>query len=141
MAYINAEEVKAIRNQLKKELPQYKFAVRKGSGGHNVNVTFVKGPAFEEFEYYDRYAGEYKKGNLNEGYHQVNHYWVKESAGEKNAPVFEKVIEIIKTAPFKAGVGDMWYNNSDIMTDYFDVAYYFDINVGKDYQNGYEVVA
>ena len=62
----------------------------------------------------------------------------KESAGEANAPVMEKVVEIIKTAPMKAG-GKAWYNNSDIMTDYFDVAYYFDINIGKDYQNGYIV--
>jgi len=138
MAYINAEEVKAIRNQLKKELPQYKFGVRKGSGGHSVEVTFVKGPAFEKFETYDRYQGEFKEVDLNEGYHQVNHYWVKESAGEANAPVMEKVIEIIKTAPMKAG-GDAWYNNSDIMTDYFDVAYYFGISIGKDYQNGYVV--
>ena len=138
MAYINAAEVKAIRNELKKELPQYKFGVRKGSGGHSVEVTFVKGPAFEKFETYDRYQGEFKEVDLNEGYHQVNHYWVKESAGEANAPVMEKVIEIIKTAPMKAG-GDAWYNNSDIMTDYFDVAYYFDINIGKDYQNGYVV--
>ena len=138
MAYINAAEVKAIRNELKKELPQYKFGVRKGSGGHSVEVTFVKGPAFEKFETYDRYQGEFKEVDLNEGYHQVNHYWVKESAGEANAPVMEKVIEIIKTAPMKAG-GNAWYNNSDIMTDYFDVAYYFDINIGKDYQNGYIV--
>ena len=27
--------------------------------------------------------------------------------------------------------GDLWYDNSDIMTDYFDTAYYLDINIGK----------
>jgi hypothetical protein len=139
MAYINAQEVKAIRDQLKKELPQYKFGVRKGSGGHSVGVTFIKGPAFEKFETYDRYQGEFKEVDLNEGYHQVNPYWIKESAGEENATVMEKVIEIIKTAPAKVLGGKEWYNNSDIMTDYFDVAYYFDINIGKDYQNGYVV--
>ena len=140
MAYINAAEVKAIRDQLKKELPQYKFGVRKGAGGHSVGVTFIKGPAFEKFETYDRYQGEFKEVDLNEGYHQVNHHWIKESAGEANAPVMEKVVEIIKTAPMMAG-GKAWYNNSDIMTDYFDVAYYFDINIGKDYETGYVVAA
>jgi len=140
MAYINAQEVKAIRDELKKALPQYKFGVRKSSGGHSVGVTFIKGPAFEKFETYDRYQGEFKEVDLNEGYHQVNHHWIKESAGEANAPVMEKVVEIIMTAPVKAG-GKAWYNNSDIMTDYFDVAYYFDINIGKDYKTGYVVTA
>ena len=27
--------------------------------------------------------------------------------------------------------GKDWYNNSDIMTDYFDTAYYLDINIGQ----------
>ena len=27
--------------------------------------------------------------------------------------------------------GNMWYDNSDAMTDYFDTAYYIDINAGK----------
>jgi hypothetical protein len=27
--------------------------------------------------------------------------------------------------------GKIWYDNSDIMTDYFDTAYYMEINVGK----------
>jgi hypothetical protein len=32
---------------------------------------------------------------------------------------------------------DVWYDNSDSMIDYFDIAYYVDINVGnwnKEYQ-------
>ena len=140
MAYINAEEVKAIRNLLKKELPEYKFGVRKGSGGHSVGVTFLKGPKFAPHKVFDRYEHVEKDVDLNEGYHQVNQYWVEENVGKKNAKVMNKVIEIIKTAPMLAG-GKEWYNNSDIMTDYFDVAYYFDINIGKDYQNGYVVAA
>ena len=27
--------------------------------------------------------------------------------------------------------GDLWYDNSDIMTDYFDTAYYLNINIGR----------
>ena len=138
MAYINAKEVKAIRDQLKKEFPNYRFGVRKSSGGHSVGVTVKKGPAFEKFETFDRYNHEMKEVDLNEGYHQVNQYWLKENVGEKNTPFFEKVIEVIKTAPFKAGVGDLWYDKSDAMTDYFDTAYYFDISVG-DWEKPYVV--
>jgi hypothetical protein len=36
--------------------------------------------------------------------------------------------------------GEMWYDNSDAMTDYFDTAFYTDINIGKWNQN-YEVTA
>ena len=32
--------------------------------------------------------------------------------------------------------GTGWYNNTDIMTDYFDIAYYLDVNVGK-WDKGY----
>lgn len=32
---------------------------------------------------------------------------------------------------FTAMRGDRWYDNSDIMTDYFDTAYYMDVNVGQ----------
>jgi len=131
MAYINAEEVKAIRNQLKKELPEYKFGVRKGAGGHSVNVTFLKGPKFAPHKVFDRYEHVEKDVDLNEGYHQVNQYWVEENVGKKNAKVMNKVIEIIKTAPFKAGVGDLWFDESDSMTDYFHTAYYMSIGIGK----------
>ena len=31
----------------------------------------------------------------------------------------------------KAMKGTKWYNKSDAMVDYFDIAYYMDINIGK----------
>lgn len=141
MAYINAQEVKAIRDLLKKELPEYKFSVRKSSGSHSVDVTFVSGPAFKTHEVYDRYEGKMTEINFNEGYNTVNHHWIKESVGEENAPVFEKVVDIIKTAPFKAGVGDLWFDKSDMMSDYFHTAYYFSVAVGKAWNDGYKAAA
>jgi hypothetical protein len=138
MAYINATEVKAIRNELKKEFPNYRFGVRKGSGSHNVHVTVKKGPAFEVFEKYGRYDEGMVTVDLNKD-GNVNHYWLEETTGP-NAPFFEKIVEIIKTAPYKAGVGDMWFDDSDIMTDYFHTAYYFDISVGE-WNKPYEITA
>ena len=32
--------------------------------------------------------------------------------------------------------GTTWYNNSDSMSDYFDIAYYLDVNIGK-WDKGY----
>ena len=36
--------------------------------------------------------------------------------------------------------GDKWFDKSDIMTDYFNTAYYLDINIGR-WNKPYELVA
>ena len=122
MAFISAEDVKHIRNELKKELPQYKFSVVRDHHS-SVDISLMKGPAFKDFEYFDRYAHETKVGTLNEGHHQINQHWLEEFYGKENAKVLDKIHVIAKTAPAKNG-GKVWYNNSDAMIDYFDTAYY-----------------
>ena len=57
----------------------------------------------------------------NDGYIQVNHNY-PENYGEA-APFIEELSD----AMHRAG----WYNNSDSQTDYFDIAWYVDINIGK----------
>ena len=136
MAYISTEEVAAIRKELKKELPEYKFSVTKHHHS-SVTVAFMKGPAFAEFQSRDRYTGEFKD-DVIEGHEQLNHYWAMDFYGEKNGALIKKVEKIIKTAPVKAG-GREWYDKSDAMTDYFDTAYYMNIHVGK-WDKPYEVV-
>ena len=128
MAYISTPEVAAIRKQLKAQLPEYKFSVKRDHTS-SVTVAFMKGPAFAEFEYMDR-NGDNVAGNINE-YEQLNHYHAEKFYGEENAAVINKVEKIIKTAPFLEGVGDLWFDESDSMTDYFHTAYYFSIHVGK----------
>ena len=131
MAYINAEEVKAIRNALKKKFPEYKFSVTKDNGGLNVNVAIMEGPAFKaEEERYHQVWDKYVTVDLNEGHHQINHVWCKDHY-PNNGKFFQQIVEIIKTAPYYAGVGDLWFDESDAMTDYFHTAYYFHIEVGK----------
>ena len=136
MAYISTEEVAAIRKELKKELPEYKFSVTKHHHS-SVTVAFMKGPAFAEFQSRDRYTGEFKD-DVIEGHEQLNHYWAMDFYGEKNGALIKKVEKIIKTAPVKAG-GRAWYDDSDAMTDYFDTAFYMNIHVGK-WDKHYEVV-
>jgi hypothetical protein len=119
MAYINAQEVKAIRDELKREFPKFKFGVRKSpGGGHAVQVTVKQGPT----DFSDIFTH-------GEGYAQINHHWL-ERTGEHQT-FFEKIVNIMKTAPAKAGVGDMWFDESDSMTDYFHIAYYLQLNVGE----------
>ena len=54
MAYISTDDVKHIRNELKKELPQYKFSVVRDHHS-SVSIALMKGPAFKDYEYFDRY--------------------------------------------------------------------------------------
>ena len=131
MAYINAEQTKAIRKALKKRFPDHTFSVTKMSGGYGVNVAVMAGPAFKkEAEQYNRDEDKYVTPDLNEGYSSINHFCVKENY-PNNAKFFQEVVEIIKTAPYYAGVGDLWFDESDIQSDYFHTAYYMSISVGQ----------
>ena len=120
MAYINAEEVKSIREALKAKYPNFKFSVRKGAGGSSVDVTIQEGPTSFNDLFTDAYSQAKK-------YVQINPYWTS-NYGE-HAGFFDELVKIIKTAPAQAG-GKAWYNNSDAMTDYFDTAFYTHLNIG-----------
>jgi hypothetical protein len=125
MAYINAQDVKAIRNELKETFKKFKFSVKK-SHSSSVIVTIKSGPV------------DFSDIVDERGYAQINQYWLERTGQHK--PMFEKVVDIIKTAPIRGEgyrKGSGWYDNSDSMTDYFDTAYYFSINVG-DYYAPYE---
>ena len=137
MAYISTDDVKHIRNTLKKALPQYKFSVVRAHTS-SVTIALMKGPAFKDYEYFDRYAHETKVGTLNDGHHQINQYHLEDVYGKEKAKVLDKIHSIALTAPAKNG-GKVWYNNSDAMIDYFDTAYYVHIEVGK-WNKQYEVV-
>lgn len=64
------------------------------------------------------------KAKLREAYHlDINTYWCHEHYKGKTKQFLAEAIPAMKAAE--------WYNNSDIQTDYFDTAYYFDITVGK----------
>lgn len=119
MAYINATEVKRIRETLKAALPDFKFSVRKGSGGLSVDVAIMAGPIDLSA---DCYHGE--------GYGQLNHYYLEDTA---NPELYEAIQKIIKLAPTRK-----YYNNSDSSVDYFDVAYYYHIHVGA-WNKPYEI--
>ena len=125
MSYISTEDVKKIRVALKNEFgKKLKFGVRKSAGGHSVGVTIKSGTV--DFSDIMRNNNFYDQVQVNQ-YHLQN-YGVHKS-------LFEKIVEIIKTAP-----SNKWYDNSDAMIDYFDVAFYFDLNVG-DWDNPYKKVA
>lgn len=117
MAYITAKEVKAIREQLKAEFKGFKFSVRKGTGGHSVSVNILSGPV------------DFTDIMHEPGHAQINQHWLGRTGDHSD--MFEKMYDIMKTAPASVEGGRPWYNNSDAMIDYFDTAYYMNLDVGS----------
>ena len=114
MAYITAEDVKAIRTELKAEFPKFKFSVRKGSGSLSVDVTILQGTA--QFE--------------GKTHAQVNQYWIDSHwTNAEDARVLNRINEIMHNAPGRAG-GRVFFDHSDAQTDYFHTAFYTHLSIG-----------
>jgi hypothetical protein len=136
MAYISADDVSCIRKALKEKFPKFKFSAKKGSGSYSVNVTIKSGPLdfIKDYnntitETNDIFACKPVEGNVS-----INQYWYQEHFTGNAKEVIAEVLNIIKTAPSKK-----WYDNSDITTDYFDTAYYINLNIGA-YNKPYTVI-
>jgi len=123
MAYISATDVKAIREELKREFPKFKFAVRKGSGSLSVDVVIKQATyAFED---------QFAKSFEGKRYAQVNQYWIKDHFQDAEERAFiERVNEIMHNAPGRAG-GKEYFDESDAMTDYFHTAFYTHLSIGQ----------
>jgi len=118
MAYISAQDVAAIRTELKAAFPRWKFGVRKGSGSLSVDVTIKAGTiSFAE--------------NLDRGHAQVNQYWIDSHWADPEArEALKRINEIMHNAPGRAG-GQKFFDHSDAMTDYFHTAFYTHLSIGS----------
>jgi hypothetical protein len=128
MAYMNQDKKKSLAPQIKAVLAKYGMKATIGVNNYSTLVVNIRegkldliGQANRDNEAVAARRGDrvYKV----EGNYQVNPYYAHESGDAKIGRFFEELIAAMK--------GKMWYDNSDIMTDYFDTAYYLDINVGK----------
>jgi len=126
MAYISTEEVRAIRKELKNTFPSMRFSVRKRY--HlGVTVSILSGDRdFSDIEIRNFITDEVIPFS---GYMQINHYHLYKYG--KHEEFFQKIVDVIKTAPAQVPGGKAWYDNSDVMSDYFNTAFYFDIEIGN----------
>lgn len=112
MAYVTTQQVKQTREALKVAFPDFKFMVRKShAGGSSINVSIMSGPL--DF------------GDIRDGA-SVNQYWFESHYEAHLVPFLEAVLKVIKF-----GTERRWYDRSDAMTDYFDTAFYLDIEIGR----------
>ena len=113
MAYISKEEVKVIREEIKKNFPTkdgYKFSIR-GRDASAVYVDILQSP----FPFLQ---------DSQRSYQQITNYNLKKDFGDmKEAREFlTKIFDIVNRKN---------YDNSDSMIDYFDVGYYTYVSLGS----------
>ena len=122
MAYISATDVQAIRTELKREFPKFKFAVRKGSGSLSVDVV-IKQATYAFQDQFDKQGRRYA---------QVNQYWIKDHFQDAEERAFiERVNEIMHNAPGRADASRAYFDHSDAQTDYFHTAFYTHLSIGQ----------
>jgi hypothetical protein len=136
MAYITTPEVKEIRLALKEKFgKKFKFSVTRRDGGLAVNVAIMSGTTDLSSLWANKSETDYGYGYTN-----INHFHITEENYGDDVKLFQEIDTIIRTAPAKAEGGRAYFDDSDSQTDYFHVAYYYDIEVGK-YDKPYTQVA
>ena len=132
MAYVSQEKKKELAPAIKAVLKKYGMKGTIAVRHHSSLVVNIKEGVLDLLGVAQKHCDEV---NARKGfeytsvgnYLQVNEYyaaeWAREVGEETVANFYDELIAAMK--------GTGWYNNNDPMTDYFDIAYYLDINVGQ----------
>lgn len=124
MAYMNQEKKARIAAKVKPILKKY--GVKGSLSVHHYSkiiLTIQSGKI-------DFFANQVDKDDKK--FHKsVNPYWYKDHYDGVAKAFLSEVVPAMYSADY--------YNNSDVMTDYFDVAYYVSVDIGK-WNKPYELV-
>jgi len=123
MAYMNQERKKAIHERLKGVIPKtWKWSLR--TDRHSITLTIRKADVDLIQELYDinkRYHDGWANNTAKPTSHQLNCYHLNIH--------FDRSLELMTRINDAMNVGN--HDNSDIMTDYFDVGWYAYIHLGE----------
>lgn len=119
MAYLTKIGAAAIRKELKAKYPNYKFSVvNSNHSAAEISIMAVKG---EDKDGILDYLGDRTNMQVSK-FHTEKHKDV--------ANLIAEIDEIGRNAPGRAGERE-YYDNTNAMVDYFDVAHYVFVSVGK----------
>jgi len=111
MPFITTDRVKEIRNEIKKEFPQYKFSVRREHHS-SVYIIIKSGPV------------QLLTVNPERGYESVNHFYVQDHYAEtpQVRDIIQKVVDIARK-----GQHEQFFDG-----DYGSVPnYYVNVHIGE----------
>lgn len=114
MAYYSQEMKKAVQPEIKKLLKEYGLKGSLSVRDHRTVVLTIKSGVIDFASDNSRTDGMVRS--------TVNMYWIDEHWIGKAKEFLTKAKDLLNAGN---------YDNSDIMTDYFDVGWYVDINLGK----------
>jgi len=117
MAWITKDEVKEIRDNLKKAFPKMKFSVRKNGHSSTVHVSIMESP----FDFTYTFKGYNDEMYTKSEHYEINTYHLENS----NYPHLATLKKISAIA-----LKNHW-DKSDMQTDYFNCAFYFTLEVGQ----------
>jgi hypothetical protein len=122
MAYMDQEKKAKIAANLKPILKKYGIKGSLSVRNHmTIRLTITEG----KIDFAKEYGADSKFGI------QVNPYWYQDHFTGKSKEFLSEAIPAMYSADY--------YDRSDAMTDYFDTAYYVDVNIGK-WNKQYKVV-
>jgi hypothetical protein len=127
MAYMSQEKKAKIAPKVKAILKRYAVKGSLAVRNHSTLVLNIKSGTLDFIKDYNETVaarpGGFRLGEPAEGYLDINRYWYDEHFSNK---VIKKFLgEVL------AVMNEGNHDNSDSQTDYFDVGWYVDVNIGK----------
>ena len=129
MAYMNQERKALINKMLKPVLAKYGIKGTLSVRNHSSIVLTLKSGKIDFIANSNRVCAashwQVHKGwrPNTSGYADVNVYWFQDHYDGEAKDFLTEAMAALKCAG--------WYDRSDAQIDYFDTAYYVDINIGK----------
>jgi len=126
MAFMNQEKKAALAPAIKAALKKYGIKGSLAVNNYSTLVLNIKSGPIDFIQNYNETVGQqpggFRNGSPAESCIHVNRYWFREHFSGKAKNFLTEVIE----AMMKGN-----HDRSDSQTDYFDVGWYVDVNIGK----------
>jgi len=135
MAYVSQELKKKLAPKIKAICKKYNVKASLAVRNHSTLVLNIKEGSIDFFESFNRLGSQESRPSYNQFRPatqsiDVNPYHYKNHFDGKALKFLEEVIPAMNAGN---------YDRSDIQTDYFDVGWYIDVNIGR-WDKSYQVV-
>lgn len=128
MAYMNQEKKAKLAPAIKAICK--KHGIKASLAVHNYS-TLVLNIKAGKIDFLGNYARDFKEANPQRTNIQVNTYWYRDHFSGEALAFLSELIPAMNQGN---------HDRSDIQTDYFDVGWYIDVNVGR-WDKPYELLA